>query len=615
MSDNPIVLPWDIKIFNLDKNNSNESLGDITQEKTELSGKLMEESKNSFAEMDNDDIVRKDLNYLRLRQIERNIKQLQYHLISFQEVEDARDQVKEIESDIETLKEEKRNLQKEIKDAKDLANIFEANLDIPVLQEDSVELNWHDIHQMMPNRCDGKNKSDFKSLWNSLKALAVTHKFSEENMEAVIKMYLTDEALNFFESKRSKPFRERMKLLLEMYLPSENIRTTLWELKHHSRGNNIPLRQYMTRLEFLLDQTDKMTDPALREGRKIQIMEEKLLENCSEKAKERIEAKQQEMFESGIFLQLNEKLQLACKVEELENYIHQGNNGKENDEYNSICNVEHLNDDELPHEALVNTVYPHRGRHPSNKNDMIKNHIREDIARRRSQSRDRKFDDRRNVHFDLSKNQVFGPDESNSRNLRPRETIIEPRMPFRNSDQSRETTIRRQQDMIKQLTIKLNEIELRNKNYHDKRFERSNGQPQHHRTFHGQEKGRYYSNRGTQNMEYMPFYTVENHYPKDFHIRIKSPTRQGYQSVNKRWYKNYDANRTISSEYRGHNNAPQYGNKYNRGSQNPIHHRSNDSSASWYIDRNDTNKENAQHEDEISRKNMKIEEANTISTN
>ena len=152
---------------------------------------------------------------------------------------------------------------------------------------------------------------------------------------------------------------------------------------------------------------------------------------------------------------------------------------------------------------------------------MIKNHIREDIAKRRSQSRDRKFDDRRNVHFDLSKNQVFGPDESNSRNLRPRETIIEPRMPFRNSDQSRETTIRRQQDMIKQLTIKLNEIELRNKNYHDKRFERLNGQPQHHRTFHGQEKGRYYGNRSTKNMEYMSFYTVENHYPKDFYIRIK----------------------------------------------------------------------------------------------
>ena len=36
MSDNPIVLPWDIKIFNLDKNNSNESLGDITQEKSRI---------------------------------------------------------------------------------------------------------------------------------------------------------------------------------------------------------------------------------------------------------------------------------------------------------------------------------------------------------------------------------------------------------------------------------------------------------------------------------------------------------------------------------------------------------------------------------------------------
>ena len=128
-------------------------------------------------------------------------------------------------------------------------------------------------------------------------------------------------------------------------------------------------------------------------------------------------------------------------------------------------------------------------------------------------------------------------------------------MPFRNNDQSRETTIRRQQEMIKQLTSKLNEIELRNKNYHEKRFERPNGQPQHHRTFHGQEKGRYYGNRGTQNMEYMPFYTVENHYPKNFHIRIKSPIRQGYQNVNKQWYNHYDANQTTSSGYRQPNSA------------------------------------------------------------
>ena len=61
-------------------------------------------------------------------------------------------------------------------------------------------------------------------------------------------------------------------------------------------------------------------------------------------------------------------------------------------------------------------------------------------------------------------------------------------MPFRNSVQSRETTIRRQQDMIKQLTIKLNEIELRNKNYHEKRLEHSNGQPQHLRNFTDKKK-------------------------------------------------------------------------------------------------------------------------------
>ena len=188
-------------------------------------------------------------------------------------------------------------------------------------------------------------------------------------------------------------------------------------------------------------------------------------------------------------------------------------------------------------------------------------------------------------------------------------------MPFRNNDQSRETTIRRQQEMIKQLTSKLNEIELRNKNYHEKRFERPNGQPQHHRTFHGQEKGRYYGNRGTQSMEYMPLYTVENHYPKDFHIRIKSPIRQGYQNVNKQWYNHYDANRTASSGYRQPNSAPTYNNKYNRGIQNNINHRSNDSSASWYIEQNDTSKESTINEDDISRKNMKIEEADTISTN
>ena len=35
MLDNTIVLPWDITIVNLDKNISNESLGDISQEKAE----------------------------------------------------------------------------------------------------------------------------------------------------------------------------------------------------------------------------------------------------------------------------------------------------------------------------------------------------------------------------------------------------------------------------------------------------------------------------------------------------------------------------------------------------------------------------------------------------
>ena len=142
MLDNTIVLPWDITIVNLDKNISNESLGDISQEKAE---DLIRKSNISNAKMSIDDIERKDLNYLRLKQIERNIKQLQYHLISFQELEDARDQVEEIENDIETLKEEKRKLQKDIKEAKDLANIFEANLDIPTLEEESVELNWHNI--------------------------------------------------------------------------------------------------------------------------------------------------------------------------------------------------------------------------------------------------------------------------------------------------------------------------------------------------------------------------------------------------------------------------------------------------------------------------------------
>ena len=70
------------------------------------------------------------------------------------------------------------------------------------------------------------------------------------------------------------------------------------------------------------------------------------------------------MFESGIFLQLDEKLQLAWKAEKQENCNHKGsncNNGKESDEYDKIFNVEHLNDNELPYEAFMNTVYPQKG--------------------------------------------------------------------------------------------------------------------------------------------------------------------------------------------------------------------------------------------------------------
>ena len=59
MSDNPIVLPWDITIFNLDKNKSNESLGDITKEKAEYSEKSIKKSNKSNAEMNTDDIERK----------------------------------------------------------------------------------------------------------------------------------------------------------------------------------------------------------------------------------------------------------------------------------------------------------------------------------------------------------------------------------------------------------------------------------------------------------------------------------------------------------------------------------------------------------------------------
>ena len=61
--------------------------------------------------------------------------------------------------------------------------------------------------------------------------------------------------------------------------------------------------------------------PNLRLGRKIHILEDNLLRSCSKSAREKIEAKQQEHFEHGMFLSTQEKINIASRSEEIENYV------------------------------------------------------------------------------------------------------------------------------------------------------------------------------------------------------------------------------------------------------------------------------------------------------
>ena len=79
------------------------------------------------------------------------------------------------------------------------------------------------------------------------------------------------------------------------------------------------IKQFLSRLDFLLEETAASVKPELREGRRIHIIEENLMKAVSPNVREKILAAESLHFENGHFLTTEEKVEIASKQEALNN--------------------------------------------------------------------------------------------------------------------------------------------------------------------------------------------------------------------------------------------------------------------------------------------------------
>ena len=98
--------------------------------------KWIQDNKNYNMERSNTDLGNNQLNYLKLnqKQIENQIKQLELHLTTLNELSDSeqiQDKIVTIEDEIDDLQKEKERITKDIENATQISNIFQNKFDIP----------------------------------------------------------------------------------------------------------------------------------------------------------------------------------------------------------------------------------------------------------------------------------------------------------------------------------------------------------------------------------------------------------------------------------------------------------------------------------------------------
>ena len=225
---------------------------------------------------------------MQLSQIDSNITQLKLHLETIEAIgEDTGEKTDNIQEIIDQLNRDKIELETKLNKSLEVKNIFNNNLDIPKFSDKTKSIEWTLVYPILKAGVTGQDKYQFQSCWNIIKTLARNHNYSEENVDSLWQYCLDGEARFYYESKRNLTFNERISALLQLYSPLSNIRTKLSHLKSLKRLKGQTIKQFLSRLDFLLEETAASVKPELREGRRIHIIEENLMKAVSPNVREK----------------------------------------------------------------------------------------------------------------------------------------------------------------------------------------------------------------------------------------------------------------------------------------------------------------------------------------
>ena len=256
---------------------------------------------------------------LQMQQIANQILQLQLHLTTLTQLDSDSDEVithtTSIQRELDSLTKQKNAIEQEINQSVEISNVFTNKIDIPEFSNADKQLNWKMIYNAIPQKIDGANKQEFKSAWQIIRNIATTQKWSENNLEEALNFVLIAEPQDMLMQQHDLPFQQRLRNVLTIYLPTDNLHSRQKDLRQFKRYRGDNLDAVMTRLEYYIDRTNVAYPKGSRQGRKETIMENTLLKVCSPAARAKLESRINDSFNQGFFLSIQEKIAIACKEE------------------------------------------------------------------------------------------------------------------------------------------------------------------------------------------------------------------------------------------------------------------------------------------------------------
>jgi hypothetical protein len=305
----------------------------------------------------------------------------------------------------------------------------------------------------------------------------------------------------------------------------------------------------MIKLEYLIDRTSIGYPERIRLGRRDTIMENALYKVCSKSAKDKIENKNADALERGYFLSIQDKINIAARQEQLAQdqpnhditvLVDDNHENPHHDAflYNNeiiLDNPPITQDDESfinNTEGEITSNQPHTSRKSRYDLDNRRSLRRDSINKRRSQSRDTSFEQNRKVHFNLTPDQLHRYNETT-----PTNTIAKSPNPEKTSSpkfQSLPTThintnhhdfdnqtslLREQQYIIDHLTAEVHRLQRQHT------INRTNSPPYNNQpNFRNNPQPPQYRNKSPRTPFTPNTFTLQNQWPNDFNINVKSQT-------------------------------------------------------------------------------------------